>query len=79
REYDSDASVREQGAEVVIPSKRNRLQQREIVQNHFRDRNKVERFFKRVKAFRRVAARCDQTADSFAAFVYLALIMILLH
>lgn len=82
RGYDSDAFldfVRESGAEAVIPSKRNRLQQREIDENLYKDRNKVERFFNKLKAYRRVATRYEKTADSFAAFVYLASAMILMH
>ncbi|WP_394368086.1 IS5 family transposase [Rufibacter sediminis] len=82
RGYDADdflGCVREAGAEAVIPSKRNRLHRREIDQNLYKDRNKVERFFNRLKACRRIATRYDKTADSFAGFVYLASIMILLH
>jgi len=82
RGYDADAfldCVRESGAEAVIPSKKNRLQQREIDENLYRDRNKVERFFNKLKAYRRVATRYEKTAHSFAAFVYLASAMILMH
>ncbi len=82
RGYDSDVfvdSLRRQQIEVVIPSKKNRLQQRQIDKNLYKDRNKVERFFNKLKAYRRVATRYEKTADSFAAFVYLASAMILLH
>ncbi|MBA9076263.1 IS5 family transposase [Rufibacter quisquiliarum] len=82
RGYDSDTFlgyVRELGAEAVVPSKRNRLQQREIDENLYRDRNKVECFFNKLKAYRRVATRYEKTADCFAAFIYLASAMILLH
>nr|WP_241749637.1 IS5 family transposase [Rufibacter sediminis] len=82
RGYDSDAFlgyVRDSGAEAVIPSKKNRLQQRQIDKNLYRDRNKVERFFSKLKAFRRVATRYEKTAGSFAGFVFLAAAMILLH
>lgn len=50
--YDTDAvmaNVAAIGAHVVIPSKKNRLVQRGIDRNLYRDRNKVERFFSRLK------------------------------
>lgn len=64
--------------EVVIPSKRNRLVERQIDRNLSKDRNKVERYFNRLKQYRRVATRYEKTAASFAGFVYLASALILL-
>lgn len=58
--YDSDAFValvQSKEAEVVIPPKRNRKEQREIDKNLYQDRNKIERFFNRLKHYRRVATR----------------------
>ncbi|WP_425554390.1 IS5 family transposase, partial [Hymenobacter glaciei] len=58
--YDTDAvlaHVAAIGAQAVIPSKKNRLVQRVIDRNLYRDRNKVERFFSRLKQFRRLATR----------------------
>ena len=71
--YDTDnilACVAAMGAKVVIPSKRNRLIQRLIDRNLYRDRNKVERFFSRLKQFRRLATRYDKTASSFLGMVH---------
>lgn len=82
RGYDADAlltSLQESGIEVVIPSKKNRLEKRVIDENLYKDRNKVERFFNLLKQYRRVATRYDKTAGSFAGFVYLASAMILLR
>ena len=65
--YDTNgivALVEELGAAVVIPSKKNRLVQHMIDRNLYRDRNKVERFFSRLKQFRRLATRYDKTACS---------------
>ncbi|GAA4337729.1 hypothetical protein GCM10023184_33720 [Flaviaesturariibacter amylovorans] len=73
--YDSDAfvgAVRSSGAEVVIPSKRHRRQQRTIDKDKYKDRNCIERFFGRIKHYRRVATRYDKTDTCFLAFVYLA-------
>lgn len=81
RAYDADSLInllQKAAIEVVIPSKKNRLQQRVIDKNLYKDRNKVERFFNKLKAYRRVATRYEKTATSFAGFVYLASAMILL-
>ncbi len=64
--------------EVVIPSKKNRLVERQIDKNLYKDRNKVERYFNKLKQYRRVATRYEKTALSFAGFVYLASALILL-
>lgn len=82
RGYDADKFIdllREQAIEVVIPAKSNRLEERAIDENLYRDRNKVERFFNKLKAYRRVATRYEKTVSSFAGFIYLASAMILLH
>lgn len=56
--YDTNAvlaRIAEAGAEAVVPAKRNRCQTREVDQareideNLYRDRNKVERFFLKLK------------------------------
>ena len=80
--YDSDAVVaaaKRQGAEAVIPPKKNRKVQREYDQDRYKDRNLVERFFGKVKQYRRVATRYEKTARNFLAFVHVASIMILLR
>ena len=82
RGYDADSFLvllEGTGVEVVIPSKKNRLQERMIDENLYKDRNKVERFFNKLKQYRRVATRYEKTATSFAGFIYLASAMILLH
>ncbi|SHL33975.1 putative transposase [Hymenobacter psychrotolerans DSM 18569] len=71
--YDTDAvlaRVAAIGAHVVIPSKKNRLAHRVIDRNLYRDRNKIERFFSRLKQFRRLATRYDKTASSFLGMVH---------
>lgn len=71
-------SLRESQIEVVIPSKKNRLEQGDIDKNLYKDRNKPERYFNKLKQYRRVATRYEKTAVSFAGFIYLASAMILL-
>lgn len=58
-------------AEAVIPSKQNRLEQREISLELYKDRNKVERFINRIKHYRRVATRYEKTARNYLAMLHL--------
>ena len=80
--YDSRAVIEEieaRGAEAVIPSLKNRAQQREYDRERYKDRNLAERFWSKVKQYRRVATRYEKTARNFLAFVHVASIMILLQ
>ena len=58
-------------AEAVIPPKKNRLEQREISLELYKDRNKVERFIVRIKHYRRVATRYEKTARNYLAMLHL--------
>lgn len=76
--YDSNAfvaHVESLGAEAVIPAKKNRNEPREIDRELYKDRNKVERFFGRIKHYRRLATRYDKSALSYASFLHVACIM----
>jgi transposase len=80
--YDSKAVVEQierQGAEAVIPSRKNRKEPRAYDRERYRDRNLAERFWRRVKENRRVATRYEKTARNFLGFVLLAAIMVLLR
>ncbi len=57
---------------AVIPPKRNRKMQREYDKVAYRNRNQIERFFNRLKHFRRIATRYDKLASSFLALIQLA-------
>ena len=72
--YDTDevlAAIAHYQAEAVIPPKANRLDQRPYDENLYADRNKVERFFGRLKEARGFATRYDKTATSFLAVAHL--------
>ena len=58
-------------AEAVIPPKATRLDQRAYDENLYADRNKVERFFGRLKEARGFATRYEKTATSFLAVAHL--------
>jgi len=73
--YDSDAFVdmiTAQGGQAVIPPRSNRLNPRTFDRHLYRNRNLIERFFARIKQFRRIATRYDKLAKSFLSFVHLA-------
>jgi putative transposase len=80
--YDADhlcAKIAETGAAIVIPPKRNRKVQRTYDQELYKERNLIERFFNKLKQFRRVATRYDKLLANFMGFVKLAAIAIWLR
>ena len=75
RGYDADwirALVRRRGAWANIPAKINRTEALCFSPYLYRARNLVERFFNKLKHFRRIATRYDKTARNFLAAVLLA-------
>ena len=75
RGYDAQAIltlVREAGGQAHIPTSRDRKVQRSVDPALYRQRNLVERFFCKLKHFRRIATRFDKLARNFLAAVLLA-------
>jgi transposase len=73
--YDSDelvATIEITGAEAVIPPRSNRNRPRKVDWHRYKARNLVERFFNRLKQFRRLATRYDKLAKRFNAFLHIA-------
>ncbi len=73
--YDADAIVEHveaMGAKAVIPPKRNRKLQREYDKNLYKQRNRIERCFSKLKCFRRFATRYEKSKACFHALVALA-------
>ena len=76
--YDSDENrtyCTEHGIKAVIPSHPShpsRLKPTEMDEEIYRDRNKIERFFGRLKQYRRLATRYEKTVVSFLAFWHVA-------
>ena len=68
--------LKAQKIEAVIPPKANRKEQREYDRHQYKDRNLVERFFNRVKQFRRVATRYEKLARNFFGMINLASMVI---
>jgi transposase len=75
RGYDARAilaQVEAIGGQAHIPTCRDRKLQRSVRPDLYRHRNLVERFFNKIKHFRRVATRYDKTARNFLAAVLIA-------
>lgn len=75
RGYDAEAILRmiaEHGSSPHIPTQRDRKRQRSVDPELYRQRNLVERFFNKIKHFRRIATRYDKLARNFLAAVALA-------
>ena len=80
--YDKQAlvdAIEANGAEAVIPTLKTRKDQRDIDTDRYKDRNLVERFWAKMKVYRRVATRYEKTSRNFLAFVHVAATMILLR
>lgn len=80
--YDADhlhEKIAEKGSEIVIPPKRNRKAKRHYDAELYKERNLIERFFNKLKQFRRVATRYDKLLANFMGFVKLAAIAIWLR
>ena len=73
--YDTDAILEhlaDHRIEAVIPPRNHRIVQRPFDRHQYKSRNLIERFFCRIKQFRRIATRYDKLAERFASFVALA-------
>lgn len=80
--YDKDAlveAIEARGAEAVIPSRKNRTEQRAIDPHKYRGRNVVERFWARAKQFRRVATRYEKKAANYLAFAWVAALVVMME
>ena len=66
------ASIRRAGARACVRPHRNRAGRRgrRYDRRRYRNRNVIERFFRRIKECRRVATRYEKKAANYAAFVW---------
>jgi transposase len=77
--FDADALIAEitaRGAKAVIPPRGNRAQPREFDSHQYKNRNLIERFFCRIKHFRRIATRYEKLASRFASFIALVAVVV---
>jgi transposase len=66
-------ACRDHGATPVIPYKSNSTSKRRLNRKAYRNRNKVERLFGKLKEFRRVATRYDKLKQTYLGMIHLAL------
>jgi transposase len=79
--YDSDAFIRaimQQNCTPVIPPRSNRKQPRDYDEELYKERNLVERFFRKLKNYRRVFSRFDKKAANYMAFIAFAATLVTL-
>ena len=80
--YDADwlrAQIERAGAAPNIPSKSNRKWRACFSQTLYRMRNAIERFYSKIKHFRRVATRYEKKGSNYLAMVKLAAIAVWLR
>jgi transposase len=61
------------GAAAVIPAKANRAEPEPLDRDAYRERDRVERLFAKLKEFRRVATRYEKLKQTFLGMIHLAL------
>ena len=79
RAYDSDtirAMIAAAGKQAVIPPRSNRIEPPEYDQEKYKQRNKAERLFCKLKGYRAVATRYDKLAAMFLGGTLAALLAI---
>jgi len=78
RGYDADWLIRQAQkagiAQIVIPARNRSIKgpRRDYDKEIYKQRNKVERYFCRIKEWRRVLTRFEKTARNYMAIVYIA-------
>ena len=63
---------------ACIPPRKNKTYPQKYNKKLYENRNQIERFFQRLKNFRRVATRYDKLPSSFLSFVHIAAISIII-
>ena len=82
RGYDSNKLidyVYDRGGEPTIPSRKNAKFQRHCDWWLYKERHLVEKFFFKLKAYRRIATRYDKPASTYLGFICIASILIWLN
>lgn len=83
RAYDADNRVlnvlSDMGVEAVIPSKKNRIVQRVIDKDLYKDRHLIENLFAKLKQYRAIATRYDKLSKVFLGAIYMAAFIVWLN
>jgi putative transposase len=74
--YDADWLIdqaREQGInQIAIPPKSSRKKTRVYNRELYKERNRIERFFNRLKHYRKISSRFEKMARNFLSLIYVA-------
>jgi transposase len=76
RAYEGDsmrAKAVEKGFITVVPPKRNRKEPWNYDREHYKQRNEIERYFLRLKRFRKIFTRYDKLDVMFCGYIYFAM------
>jgi len=68
--------LQRRGMRLTIPRQENERRRGQFDKSLYRERNRVERCFNRLKQFRRVATRYEKKADNYLAMLILASIFL---
>jgi transposase len=68
--------LRQRRIRITIPRRTNQHRSGPFDREAYRLRNRVERFFNRLKQFRRIATRYEKRAENYAAMISLAAIVL---
>lgn len=77
--YDSNdfvEAIEASGATAVIPPRSNRKTLRDYDKDIYKERNLVERFFQKIKNFRRIATRYERLSRNYLSMLHLATTMV---
>ncbi len=80
--YDADSFIDTLNKRDIcpnIPNKSNRKEKRSFFPSLYKVRNEVERFFSKIKHFRRISTRYEKRADNYLAMCELASVRILMR
>lgn len=78
RAYEGDnmqSKVIEKGLIPVVPPKITRKNQWDYDRQRYKQRNEIERYFLRLKRFRKIFTRYDKLDTIFSGFIYFAMIV----
>ncbi len=71
--------IQEAKGQVVMPARRNSIDQRDYDQDLYKARHLIENFFAKLKQYRCIATRYDKLAQNFLSAIYLASTIIWLN
>lgn len=78
RAYEGDkmrSAAEEKGFIPVVPPKRNRKDPWEYDKERYKQRNEIERYFLRLKRFRKIFTRYDKLDVIFCGFIYFSMLI----